>query len=63
MRLNLVLPSLLLCLVSGASLADEASVKKLLQKQFPEEGVESVKKTPYLGLYEAVTNEIGRAHV
>ena len=56
MRLNLVLPSLLLCLVSGASLADEASVKKLLQKQFPEEGVESVKKTPYLGLYEAVTN-------
>ncbi|MDO8813648.1 MAG: DsbC family protein [Gallionella sp.] len=56
MRLNLILPSLLLCLLSGAALADEASVKKLLQKQFPDEGIESVKKTPYLGLYEAVTN-------
>ena len=57
MRLNFILPSLLLCLVSGAALADEASVKKLLQKQFPDEGVESVKKTPYLGLYEAVTGD------
>lgn len=56
MRLHFILPSLLLCLVSGASLADEASVKKLLQKQFPDESIESVKKTPYLGLYEAVTD-------
>lgn len=55
-RLNFVLPSLLLCLVSGASLADEASVKKLLKKQFSDGVVESVKKTPYLGLYEVVTD-------
>ena len=56
MRLNFILPSLLLCLVSGASLADEASLRKLLQKQFSDESIESIKKTPYLGLYEVVTD-------
>lgn len=56
MRLNLILPSLLLCLVAGASLADEASLKKILKKQFPDGEIESVKKTPYWGLYEAVTD-------
>jgi thiol:disulfide interchange protein DsbC len=56
MRLNFVLPSLLLCLLSSASLADEASVKKLLQNHFSAESIESVKKTPYLGLYEVVTD-------
>ena len=56
MRLNLILPSLLLCLLSGASFADEASLKKILKKQFPDGEIESVKKTPYLGLYEAVTD-------
>ena len=56
MRLNFVLPSLLLCLLSSATLADEASLKKILQKQFSGGVVESVKKTPYLGLYEVVTD-------
>jgi thiol:disulfide interchange protein DsbC len=36
------------------ALADEASLKKTLQKIFPGEKIESLKKTPYLGLYEAV---------
>lgn len=56
MRLNFALPSLLLCLLSSASLADEASLRKLLQNHFSAEGIESVKKTPYLGLYEVVTD-------
>lgn len=54
MRSKLVFPSLLLCLVSGAAFADEASLKKTLQATFPGEKIESLKKTPYLGLYEVV---------
>ena len=54
MRLNLVFPSLLLCLLSGVASADEASLRKSLQATFPGEKIESMKKTPYLGLYEVV---------
>lgn len=54
MRLNLVFPSLLLCFVFGTAYADEASLKKALSANFPGEEIESVKKTPYLGLYEVV---------
>lgn len=57
MRLNLVsfaLPFLLLFFLFGAASADEASLKKELQSNFPGEKIESVKKTPYLGLYEVV---------
>ena len=50
---SLALPSLLLCFLSSAS-ADEASLKKAIQANFPGEKVESIKKTPYLGLYEVV---------
>jgi thiol:disulfide interchange protein DsbC len=50
---SLALPSLLLFFLSGAS-ADEASLKKALQANFPGEKIESIKKTPYLGLYEVV---------
>jgi thiol:disulfide interchange protein DsbC len=54
MRLRLIFPSLLLCFAFGAAFADEASLKKTLQPIFPGEKIESLKKTPYLGLYEVV---------
>ncbi len=54
MRSKLVFTSLLLCFVFGAAFADEASLKKTLQATFPGEKIESLKKTPYLGLYEVV---------
>jgi thiol:disulfide interchange protein DsbC len=51
-----MLPGLLLAaaLASGAALADEASVKKAVEAKLPNAKVESVKKTPHLGLYEVV---------
>lgn len=54
MRSGLLLPSLLLSLLSTTALADEASLRKALQPHFPSEKIESLKKTPYLGLYEVV---------
>lgn len=54
MRLNLVFSALSLWLLSGAAFSDEAAVKKALVTHFPGEKIESVKKTPYLGLYEVV---------
>ncbi|MGH8751324.1 MAG: DsbC family protein [Burkholderiales bacterium] len=43
---------LALFVFTGAARADEASVKKAVQAKFPQSNVESVKKTPYFGLYE-----------
>lgn len=54
MRLKLTFPALLLCFLSGTALADEATVKKEVGIHFPGEKIESVKKTPYFGLYEVV---------
>ena len=54
MRINLVFPSLLLCFLFGTAFADEASLKKAIQANFPGEKIESLKKTSYLGLYEVV---------
>jgi thiol:disulfide interchange protein DsbC len=54
MRINLVFFSLLLCFLFGTAFADEASLKKAIQANFPGEKIESLKKTPYLGLYEVV---------
>jgi thiol:disulfide interchange protein DsbC len=54
MRLNLVFPSLLLCFLFDTASADDASLKKALQSNFPGEKIEGVTKTPYLGLYEVV---------
>lgn len=52
------LVSLLLSLALTASAAgawaDEATVKKAFQAKFPKARVESVTRTPYLGLYEVV---------
>ena len=45
-----------LALVSAAAHADEAAVKKAVEAKLPNAKVESVKKTPYLGLYEVVVS-------
>jgi thiol:disulfide interchange protein DsbC len=54
MRLNFVFPTVILCLLAGSAFADEETVKKALQTTFSGEKIDSVKKTPYLGLYEVV---------
>jgi thiol:disulfide interchange protein DsbC len=54
MHLRSIFTSLLLFFAFSPAFADEASLKKTLEKIFPGEKIESLKKTPYLGLYEAV---------
>ena len=54
MRLNFVFPTIILCLLSSSAFANEEAVKKALQTTFSGEKIDSVKKTPYLGLYEVV---------
>jgi len=43
---------LALLFFAHAAAADEASVRKAVQEKFPKANIESVNKTPYLGLYE-----------
>jgi thiol:disulfide interchange protein DsbC len=57
MRLNFVFFPLLLGMTIGAAYADEASLRKALLADFPGEKIESIKKTPYLGLYEVVVGD------
>jgi len=57
MRLNLFFSALLLCFLSTTALANETLLKKTLQKQFPDSSIESVKKTPYTGLYEVIIDQ------
>jgi thiol:disulfide interchange protein DsbC len=57
MRLNSVFFSLLLGTMLSAAHADEASLRKTLLADFPGEKIESIKKTPYLGLYEVVVGD------
>ncbi len=45
---------LLLSLAAGAAAADEAAIRKAVEAKIPNAKVESVKKTPYMGLYEVV---------
>jgi thiol:disulfide interchange protein DsbC len=54
MHLRSIFTSLLLFFAFSPAFADETSLKKTLEKIFPGEKIESLKKTPYLGLYEAV---------
>lgn len=54
MRSRSIFTSLLLFFAFNQAFADETSLKKTLEKIFPGEKIESLKKTPYLGLYEAV---------
>lgn len=44
MRLNFVLPTVILCLLAGSVVADEEAVKKALQTTFSGEKIDSVKK-------------------
>ncbi len=43
-------------LLSGVALADEASIRSGIAKKFPKANVESVTRTPHLGLYELVVD-------
>jgi thiol:disulfide interchange protein DsbC len=57
MRLNSVFLLLLLGTMFSTAHADEASLRKALLADFPGEKIESIKKTPYLGLYEVVVGD------
>ena len=52
--LTVVAPVFLL--LSGVACADEASIRSEIAKKFPKANVESVTKTPHLGLYELVVD-------
>ena len=54
MRLKLFIFTLFLCFFSGMAVAEEAALKKSVQSHFPDNEIESLRKTPFLGLYEIV---------
>ena len=54
MHIKLFLLSLLIYLLSSAAHADKASLKKSLDTYFPNEKIEILNETPFLGLYEVV---------
>ena len=54
MRLHHILVLVLLGFVFNYASADETQLKKSIQVHFPESEIESLRKTPYLGLYEVV---------
>lgn len=54
MRLHPALMFLLLGFFFNHALADEAQLKKTIQTHFPGSEIESLRKTPYMGLYEVV---------
>ena len=45
-----------LLLISGVACADEAAIRSGIAKKFPKANVESVTRTPHLGLYELVVD-------
>lgn len=54
-RILIVLSSAL-ALLAGAARADEASIRAEFLKKYPQANVESITKTPYLGLYEMLVD-------
>lgn len=54
MHIKLFLLSLLMYLLSSVAHADQASLKKSLDSYFPNEKIEILNETPFLGLYEVV---------
>jgi thiol:disulfide interchange protein DsbC len=54
-RILTVLSSALLML-SGVACADEASIRAEFSKKYPQATIESISKTPYLGLYEMLVD-------
>ena len=57
MRLKLFISILVLGFFSGAVWADEAALRKAIQPHFADSKIESIKKMPYLGLYEVVVGD------
>lgn len=45
-----------LALLSGVACADEASIRAEFSKKYPQAKVESIARTPYLGLYEMLVD-------
>jgi len=45
-----------LLLISGVASADEAAIRSEIARKFPNANVESVTKTPHLGLYEVIVD-------
>lgn len=54
MRFQLVILTIFLYFFSGMAVAEEATLKKTVQSHFPDNEIESLKKMPFLGLYEIV---------
>ncbi len=48
--------SSIVLLLSGVACADEASIRSEIAKKFPKASLDSVTKTPHLGLYEVVVD-------
>ncbi|MEO8007050.1 MAG: DsbC family protein [Betaproteobacteria bacterium] len=48
--------SCVLLLLSGVACADEASIRAEFSKKYPQATIESITKTPYLGLYEMLVD-------
>jgi thiol:disulfide interchange protein DsbC len=57
MRLKLFISILVFGFFSGAVWADEAALRKAIQPHFADSKIESIKKMPYLGLYEVVVGD------
>jgi thiol:disulfide interchange protein DsbC len=54
MHLKLFISILALCFFSSVTWAKEEAIKEAIQPHFPGATIESLKKVPYLGLYEVV---------
>lgn len=57
MRCKLFISILVFGFFSEAIWADEAALRKAIQPHFADSKIESVKKTPYMGLYEVVVGD------
>jgi thiol:disulfide interchange protein DsbC len=59
MRLKLFIFTIFFYFSSGMAMAEDAALKKSVQSHFPDNKIESLRQTPFLGLYEIVIgNEI-----
>ena len=56
-RLKLFISILAISFFSGSAWADEEALRKTIQPHFPGSTIDSLKKTPYLGLYEVVVGD------
>ncbi|MXS83960.1 DsbC family protein [Nitrosomonas oligotropha] len=56
-RLKLFISILAISFFSGSAWADEEALRKAIQPHFAGSTIDSVKKTPYLGLYEVVVGD------